>query len=114
MSGFRIDIQGALRGLAEAEIRTRAAVGLYGDTAGKKLEREAKQNASWTDRTAHARGTITGGGEWQGNKMVVHVEGNTSYFPYLEFCNSKRYAILYPTIQRLSPEIIRGMERILG
>jgi len=39
--GFKIDIAGALKGLVEAEIKMKAAVGVYADSAGKKMEAHA-------------------------------------------------------------------------
>lgn len=111
---FKVDISGALKGLVEAEVKTRAAIGIYANTAGKKLEAEAKKNAPWTDRTSHARQTIQGGHEWQGNKCKVLITGNKDYSPYLEFANEGKYAILYPTIKENSPQIIEGMKNLLG
>lgn len=110
---FKIDISGALKGLAETEIKTRAAIGVYGNTAGKKLEATAKREAPWIDRTGDARKTIQGGHNWQGNKCAVYVAGNTEYFPYLELAHEKRYAILNPTVQKLTAEILNGMQNIL-
>ncbi|MCT4507938.1 MAG: hypothetical protein N4A48_04130 [Tepidibacter sp.] len=111
---LNIDIQGVLKGLAESEIKMRAAVGLYANTAGKKLEGQAKKNASWTDRSAQARQTIQGGHEWQGNKCNIFIAGNKEYSPYLEFCNEGKHAILYPTIRENAPDIIEGMRNSLG
>ncbi|KGG81068.1 hypothetical protein Y919_02560 [Caloranaerobacter azorensis H53214] len=112
--GFKIDIARALRGLAEAETKMKAAVGVYADSAGKKMEAHAKQNAPWTDRTGQARQTIEGGHEWQGNKCIVYVAGNKEYSPYLEFANEKKYATLYPTVKKMAPEILKGMAGLLN
>lgn len=110
---IKTDISKALKSIAEVELKMKAAIGLYADTSAKKLESHAKNNASWTDRTALARKTISGGYEWKGNKCLIFVSGNTDYFEYLEFTNEKKYAILYPTINQLSPSIIRGMNNLL-
>lgn len=108
--GFNVNIAGALKGLTEAELKMRAAVGIYADSAGKKMEKEAKQNAPWTDRTAHARQTIQGGHEWHGSKCYAYVAGNEKYSSYLEFAHEKQNAILYPVVKKMSPEILKGME----
>lgn len=110
---FNVDIQGALKGLAESEIKMRAAVGLYADSAGKKLEAEAKQNAPWQDNSGDARRTITGGHEWQGDKCFTYVFGNMKYSPYLELCSEGNYAALYPAVKKLAPEILRGLSNLL-
>lgn len=114
MSGFNIDIKGILEGLSEFEIKSKVAVGLYGDTAGKKLEAEAKKEGPWTDRTGLSRKTIEGGKKWDGDKCAVYVSGNTQQFPFLELCNDKKYATLQPAVDKLSPEILRGMKNLLG
>lgn len=112
--GFKIDIAGALKGLVEAEIKMKAAVGVYADSAGKKMEAHAKKNAPWFDRTGQARQTIEGGYEWQGSKCYSYVAGNKNYSPYLEFANEKKNAILYPTVKKMTPEILKGMEGLLN
>ncbi|MPQ32445.1 hypothetical protein E4V42_13495 [Clostridium estertheticum] len=113
MSGFNINIEGIIRGLAAFELKSKATVGLYADTAGKKLEAEAKKSATWIDRSGLARKTIKGGKEWQGDRCRVYVCGNMVYSPYLELCNDKKYAVLKPTVDKLSPEILRGLNNLL-
>ena len=111
---FRMDPSNLLKGLSEHKMKMKVAIKLYGDTAGKKLEMEAKQNRPWQDRTSLARQTIQGGSDWKGNKVVVYVSGNTSYFPFLELAHEKAYAVLWPTIQRMAKEIIEGMNNLLN
>jgi hypothetical protein len=111
---MRIDIEGVLEGFADFSNKTNAAISLYGDSAGKKFEGEAKKNAQWIDRTGLSRKTIQGGSQMEGNKCVVYVAGNTQQFPYLELAHDKKYAVLQPTINKLSPEILRGLNKLLG
>lgn len=108
------DAQGLFNGLTALEDRMERAVEAYGQAAGQKLEAHAKENAPWQDRTGIARQTITGGGEWEGDKMRVYVSGNVSYFQYLEFAHEKRYAILNPTVHALESEIVQGMANLLN
>ena len=114
MSGFNVNIEGIVRGMAEFEVKSKAAIGLYADTAGKKLETEAKKSATWIDKTGLARKTIKGGKQWEGNKCYVYVTGNMIYSPCLELCNDKKYATLKPAVDKLSPEILRGLNILLG
>lgn len=114
MSQFKFDIEEVINGLANFEMKSKAAIGLYADAASDKLESTAKKDALWTDRTGQSRQTIKGGKQWEGDKCNVYVAGNTRYFPYLELCNDKEYAILKPTIDKLSPEILKGMNNLLG
>jgi len=95
------------------ENKVRAAIGLYADTAAKKMEGEAKINAPWTDSTGNARNSIRGDFDWQGNKAVITLSGNMYYSVWLELAHGKKYAILKPTIDRNTPEIIRGYQRLV-
>ena len=47
-----------LTNLADFDVKTKASVGLYGDTVAKKLEASAKANRPWTDRTGNARNRL--------------------------------------------------------
>jgi len=97
----------------KARKQIRAAIGLYADAAAKKMEGEAKSNAPWTDRTGNARNSIQGNFGWQGNKAVITLSGNMDYSVYLELAHEKKYAILKPTIDRNTPEIIKGYQRLV-
>ncbi|MCD3217484.1 hypothetical protein FDJ70_07590 [Clostridium botulinum] len=110
---FDVNIDGILRGFTIFETRSKVALGVYADTAGKKLETYAKENAKWTDDTGLARKTIKGGKEWEGEKCNVYVAGNMEYSPFLELCNDKKYAILKPSVNKLSPEILRGLKNLM-
>lgn len=110
---FDIDCQEIISGLDEINIKSKIAMDLYADTSAKKLEKYSKENANWVDRTGIARKTIQGGKQWEGEKCIVYVSGNAKHSPYLELCNDKKHAILKPTIDKLSPEILRGMKKLL-
>lgn len=90
-----------------------AAMELYADTASQKLEADAKQLAGWTDRTSQARNSIESSSGWDGNKLKVVVSGNTDYFVYLELAHEKQYAILKPTIEKDSAEILQGFKKLV-
>lgn len=95
------------------ERQVKAAIGLYADTAAKKMEAHAKSKASWTDRTSNARNTIQGDFGWQGDKAVISISGNVDYFVFLELANERKHAILSPTVQSFSSEVIRGYQRLV-
>lgn len=110
---FKFDANNLIKGLAEREIKTRAALGLYGDTVAKKMEAHAKSNKPWTDRTGRAKQSLYSDSYWFGNVVRVELGHGVDYGVYLEFCNEKRYAIIKPTIDKISPEAIRGLNKIL-
>lgn len=110
---FKFDASKLVKGLAEREIKTKVALGLYADTTAKKMEAHAKSNYKWTPRSGQAHQTLNGTWKWHGSVARVELSHGASYGVYLEFCNEKRYAIVKPTIDLISPQVIRGLSNIL-
>ncbi|WKV08196.1 hypothetical protein Q2T46_11725 [Thermoanaerobacterium sp. CMT5567-10] len=48
------------------------------------LEGYAKENASWTDRTGHARQGLNGGVDVDGNRFILYLSHSVKYGQYLE------------------------------
>ncbi|MEY7998607.1 hypothetical protein AB8U03_00075 [Clostridium sp. Mt-5] len=142
MNGFKFDATDLLKKIAmmgEVNNKMKAAVGVYCDSSGKKMESYAKSNAKWENRTGNARQTIKGGFKWEDNsKCSAFVAGNMEYSPYLELAHAKgksvdnevgmevspsfaqlelanegKYAILRPTVRKLTPEFVSGMANLL-
>lgn len=99
--------------LSAAAMKQRAVLGLYADTAAKKMEAEAKQEAPWTDRTTHARQSIAGSFGWEGNKLKIILSGGMDYSVFLELAHEKKYAILKPVIDKNAPEILQSYQRLV-
>lgn len=97
----------------EVSKKLKSAIALYGDTASKKLERDAKINAKWTDRTGNARNSIQGNFKWENDNAVIILSGNVYYFVYLELAMEKRWSILKPTVDKNSSEIINGYRKLM-
>ena len=112
--GFRIDAGQAIRGLSEARLRTMYAAEKYGQAAAAKLEAKAKTDAPWTDRTGLARQTIAGVCDWMGDGLRSGVAGNMHYSIYLEFKDEGCFAVLWPTLNAMSAEILQGMAQLIG
>lgn len=110
---FKFDASKLVKGIAEREIKTRAALGLYADTVAKKMETHAKSNKPWVDRTGRAKQSLNSSWKWVGDVARVELSHGVYYGIYLEFCNEKRYAIIKPTIDIISPQAIRGLNKIL-
>lgn len=110
---FKFDASNLVKGIAEREIKTRAALGLYADTVTKKMEAHAKSNKPWVDRTGRAKQSLNSSWKWVGDVARVELSHGVYYGIYLEFCNEKRYAIIKPTIDVISPQAIRGLNKIL-
>lgn len=110
---FKFDANNLIKGLAEREIKTRAALGLYADTVAKKMETHAKSNKPWVDRTGRAKQSLNSSWKWVGDVARVELSHGVYYGIYLELCNEKKYAIIKPTIDTISPQAIRGLNKIL-
>lgn len=95
------------------KMKMRAAMGLYTDSAAKKMEADAKTNAPWQDRTTNARNSIQGTWTWVGDDLFIFLSGNIDYFIYLELAHEKKYAILVPTIEKYGPKVIEGFQRLV-
>lgn len=95
------------------EKKMRAAIGLYADTAAKKMEGHAKSYAPWTDRTGAARNSIQGDSGWKGNQATIRLSGNVDYFVFLELAHEKRHSTLVPTIHKFSADILKGYQRLV-
>lgn len=110
---FKFDANNLIKGLAEREIKTRAALGLYAGTVAKKMETHAKSNKPWVDRTGRAKQSLNSSWKWVGDVARVELSHGVYYGIYLELCNEKKYAIIKPTIDTISPQAIRGLNKIL-
>lgn len=105
------------------EHKMRAAIGVYSDVAAKKMEGHAKKNAPWYPvtkpgakgyvHTGNARNTIQGDFGWKGNQCIITLSGNVDYFIFLELAMAKKYAILKPTINQFSADILKGYQKLV-
>lgn len=110
---FKFDASKLIKGIAEREIKTRTALGLYADTVAKKMETHAKSNKPWVDRTGRAKQSLNSSWKWVGDVARVELSHGVHYGIYLEFCNEKKYAIISPTINYISPKVIKGLKNII-
>ena len=96
------------------EKQVKAAIGVYANTAAKKMEGQAKRDGPWIDRTSNARNSILGNFGWRGSKAIITLSANMAYSPYLELAREKKYAVLVPTIQKNAPSILQGYKKVVG
>lgn len=111
---FTLDCSGLSRSLSELEQRRLAYQQFYAQTAAKQLETFAKADAPWRDRSGHARGGITGRAERRGSVITITLSGSVHYLVYLELAHGKRWAVLWPTLQRHRQQILNGFAKIGG
>lgn len=78
------------------------------------LERAAKDDAPWTDRTANARqGLHTFVQELANDTVILYLAHGVDYGVYLETKYAGRYAIIWPTIFNHLPQITRMLQSII-
>lgn len=110
---FKVDPSQVIKGLVQAEQKTRAAALAYAKAAGAKMVAYAKQNRPWEDRSHNARDTIDSEAKWIGDVCIVELRGNMSYSVYLEMAMEKRWAILWPTVNKMKDEIYQGYAKAI-
>lgn len=108
------DARDFLSNLSEIELRVIAGTRLYAETAAQKIVADAKSNAKWKDITALSRQTISAEVESSGaNQRIILKGGTTSHFIYLETANEGKYAIIKPTMIKMTPGVIAGWRKVI-
>lgn len=109
-----IDLTSLTQGFMSLPDRVEKAVLSYGSTSAAKIEAEAKKNRPWTDRTAQARQRLHGECRKIPKGIRILLSHGVDYGAYLELCNEKMYAIVYPTLRKEAPKIMEGMQGIFN
>lgn len=95
--------------------RVQRAVKSLGDSLAARIEKDMKDNASWTDRTSNARQALRCRAIRQpdGSTVLVAIQG-VEYGKWLEVANGGKYAIVMRTLELYYPVVIRGLRTLLG
>ena len=101
------------RNMGQYLARKVAALQALGDHYAAKMEGEAKQNKPWKDITGHATQGLFGEAKAENTLLKVRVAHTMEYGIYLELCNSGKFSILQPTVQKNAPQFFRDAERVL-
>lgn len=113
MTGIKFDFDDLLSNLENMETKSQVAIRMYAQEGAKKFENYAKRNRPWTDRTGRARQMLIGWVEVLSDRVKVIIGHGVSYGVYLELCHEKRYAILQPTVNALSKEVLEGYRNLM-
>ncbi|KEI90714.1 MULTISPECIES: hypothetical protein [Clostridium] len=115
--GCKLEMHGldeAMEKLKEFTPKLKAALALDAQNIAMNMEKWAKENVVWTDRTAHARLFLTATVKWTNtNTLMVALSHQVDYGVYLELCNEGKYAILERAIQEFAPKFIDGWKKIV-
>ncbi|NFQ84180.1 hypothetical protein FDG04_02380 [Clostridium sporogenes] len=115
--GCKLEMSGldeAMGKLKEFTPKLKAALALDAQNIAMQMEKWAKENVVWKDRTAHARLFLTSTVKWTNtNTLMVALSHQVDYGVYLELCNEGKYAILERAIQEFAPKFIDGWKKIV-
>lgn len=94
--------------------RTEDALMAFGKTAAADLQGIAQRERPWTDRTAHARQRLKGYCEKTESGIRIYLAHGVNYGVHLEFGHEKRYAVIYPTLRREAPGVMKACRKLIG
>lgn len=80
-----------------------------------RVERYAKHNAPWTDRTTNARNGLFAKAAKLGDRMAIILAHSADYGIYLEEGteHASSYAIIRPTIRLYGPKVLATYTKLL-
>lgn len=113
MGSFEFKVDDIIQNMLNQNNKSMKALEAYGEVVGKELEAYAKSNRPWTDRTGEARKKLKGDSEKISDEKVrCAISHGVDYGIFLEMCNERKYAILEPTIEAVSPKVLKGLDKI--
>lgn len=116
MNGCSIsfDTKDVLAKLDSIQQKTRSSLQILADSAAKAMEKYAKTNARWTDRTTNARQRLQGSTRWEESALIAAISHNVDYGMWLELCNSKKYAILEEALNSQAEQLLQAYQSFLS
>ena len=111
--GFEFDPKDMINGITQAATKSEAAIAMYADNAALTLQNYAREHRPWTDRTGHARQRLTGSVARVAQGYQIILAHGVDYGKWLELAHEKKYAIIQPTIEAKSPEVLSGFNKLL-
>lgn len=98
--GFQLNTQGFMRQLHQIEERQMHDIEIGCRTAGGIVAAQAKHDAPWRDHSHDARSGIHYTVERHGSIFTITLSGSVHYLVYLELAHGKRWAVLWPVMQK--------------
>lgn len=108
------DTKKVLDKLNSMQQKTRSSLQIIANTAVKAMEKYAKANARWTDRTGNARQRLQGSTRWEEDALIAAISHNVDYGMWLELCNEKKYAILEEALNSQAQNLLDSYQRFLN
>lgn len=79
----------------------------------RDMVKDAKENAPWADRTGLARQGLDSAVQEGGDILSVYLFHTIEYGKWLEIRWDGTYAIIMPTIEKMGPELMRRLEKVV-
>lgn len=99
--------------LGAAEKRFRRAASITVNSMAPRVENYMKNNAPWTDQTGNARNGLAARAYTDGDDYGIVLFHQVPYGIFLETKFGGRDAIIQPTIDAMSPEVMSRFNRLL-
>ena len=101
LSGLKLDVKQVVQNMAKFENKFDAALYQFANNGAQKMEAYAKQNRPWTDRTGRARQSLKGSAYRANKGYRLEIAHGVSYGVYLEYAHERKFAILWPTVEKV-------------
>jgi hypothetical protein len=105
-------LKNVLQNMEEEEKRMKAAGMMIAKYIAEEMERYAKENAIWTDRTSNARQGLKGTTRFDENAIYAVIAHSVEYGKWLEIAHEKKYAILKQTVNKHYDDFVRAIEKV--
>ena len=110
-----LDASKLVQGLDDFDEKSKAALQMYAESAAAKLESYMKEKRPWTDRTGSAKARLKASAEEVPKKGYrITLAHGVDYGIHLELANEKRFAIVQPTIESQSGEVMEGFQGLVN
>ena len=100
--------------LRDMQLRSLYAMDAQAQVSAKALESDARTGAPWHDRSGAARNGITGRAQRSGAVFTITLSGNVRYMVYLELAHGRKWAALWPAMERNAQRILTNMAKAGG
>ena len=98
---YSIDVSKVLKGITDFDDAFDKALMVFAQSGAQKMERYAKKNRKWTDRTGRALQSLKGSAFRIDNGYRIQIAHGVYYGVYLEYAHERKYAILERTITKV-------------
>lgn len=112
--GLEFDVTVVEKSLMKFAEESEKAISTLVKTDALVLQSYAQEHRPWTDRTGHARQRLKGTANHPEKHLwEITLAHGVDYGIWLECAHERKYAIIQPTIQAKSPEVMESFENLI-